>query len=110
MRRYGRPLVAIVAAYALLLAPLLGATARAFGDDFALCLSRDNGAPSSLPDRRECCVLGACHAGVPALTPAAAVLSPLPARRHAAVHAPATSLCLAESSLAAPPRGPPSRA
>jgi hypothetical protein len=110
MRCLGRPLVAIFTAYALLLAPLLGATAYAPGERFALCVSQDEDAPADLPNQGECCFLGACHGAAPALSPSTTVRLLLPARSRAFVTASAASVSHAEFSLAASPRGPPPRA
>ena len=90
MRRLGRPLVAIFAAYALLLAPLLGAIAYAPGDGFALRTSQGESAPANLPNHSECCLFGACAA--PALSPPAAVPLLLPTRSQALVTTPAVSM------------------
>jgi hypothetical protein len=109
MRRFGRPFVAIVVAYALLLAPLLGALTFAPGGDLALCLSQDDGVPAKAPSHRECCLLGACHGATPA--PVALVALPLPPyrRSHSPSAAPAPVVC-PDRLLAASPRGPPPRA
>jgi hypothetical protein len=109
MRR--RPLVAIFTAYALLLAPLLGAMAAyAPAHGFELCTSADGDAPANSPNHSECCLVGPCACAAPAMAPLAAISFVLPSHDRTLVAALIASTSRAGPALAAPPRGPPSRA
>jgi hypothetical protein len=110
MLRLGRSLIALLTAYAVVLAPLLGAVALPPNEGLALCVSRDEGSPAAPADDGECCLLGACHAAAPALSSPAGVPLLISARSKALPAMSAPLVLGAEVSLAAPPRGPPSRA
>ncbi len=114
MRRLGRPIVAIFAAYALLLAPVLGALAagRMADQHFALCAASaaDHGAPADSVKHELCCVLGACASAAPGLMPGVATAVASPRLGSAIVTALAAPFDRIPAPLAAPPRGPPTRA